>query len=123
MRKPWLFAGLAAVLIVAATPLFVGARGGTQNGCYVCEPDGFMDTHCSQVGDGQNGDGISCEEYPNGVSHNCRTFDGACTNTDVCGGGGGTGDGGGGGCTYEGGYCPPSCMSCSGGDGGGGYVY
>ncbi|MEM7050138.1 MAG: hypothetical protein AAF604_10775 [Acidobacteriota bacterium] len=26
-----------------------------------------------------------------------------------------TGGGGGGGCNYSGGWCPPSCMSCSGG--------
>lgn len=120
MRKWGILLSLGIVILAIAA--VAHARGGTNNGCYVCEWDGFMDDHCAQVGHNQSGLGISCYEVANGWSHDCVLEGGACLNTDVHDddpyGGGGSGY-----CTYEGGYCPPSCMSCSGGTGGGGYVY
>lgn len=66
---------------------------------------------------------IEIEGVPVEVLVECDAYGNQCYYTEVGGGGNGDcllddggcggGGGGGGGCTYDNGYCPPSCRTCS----------
>lgn len=113
MRKRWI--GLAALAGLLVAEGVAWAECGT---CQVCKVDtrAFVFSVASCViANNQNGsmccrvDSISFDSY-------CTMGGNACYGVIVDDGGGGSGGGGGGGgaCSYESGWCPPECMSCSG---------
>ena len=84
-------------------------------GCYVCKEHPsllFYYEDCTQVGSGEQGDGIYCKEMQSLLVRYCQTSGGACEYIVV---GGGTGGGGGGSsCGPTFGYCDVECFSCGG---------
>lgn len=98
------------------------ASAATYYGCLYCKyerPTGIAAT-CMQVGDGQNGDGTQCDDYPGMLGGSaCYTNNDPCFGIIVNGGGGSGGGGGGGGGSScgrgAGGVCEAQCFSCGGG--------
>jgi len=106
-------AGVALVSVSAAKADYVTYPPG----CYVCKENpslfGYYED-CSQVGNGEQGDGIYCREMRSLLVRYCQTTGGACEYIVVGGGGNGSGGGGGGSCGATFGYCPAECFSCGG---------
>jgi hypothetical protein len=110
--------GLAALagLMLLATAGAAWAACGT---CQTCKRNYVVfgtlaDFYCIVAND-QDGY-LCCNEQPLGNETYCAFSGDACYGIIVDDGGGGSGGGGGGGgaCSYQSGWCPPECMSCSG---------
>jgi len=100
-----LFVVLAVVVASAANAELIVTYGD----CRVCQSWG-IDTTCQYPSD--NGWGYeSCVETKSDIT-NCDTSGSQCMYADTGPGSGGGGGGGWGDCGYQGGYCPPECMSC-----------
>lgn len=113
-RMPWI--GLLAVLglTLAATN-----EGWAQcDTCQVCKYRSRITIPADYCSPAVSEDGNLCcmeTSLPAGGSL-CTAYSSACYGIEVTGGGGGGGGtAGGAGCTYQGGWCPAECMSCSGG--------
>src|ERR1043166_3959597 len=112
--------GLVLLLVVVPLLSVPAAQANFKTsppGCYVCKDNpslfGYYED-CSQVGNGERGDGIYCKEMQSFLVRYCQTSGGICEYIVVGGGntGGGGGDGGSCGATF--GYCDVECFSCGG---------
>lgn len=113
------------VLFVVVTCVFASDSyaWGYYEGCLECTyKSGWLPStsgeRCTQVGDGEYGDGIECRDRNEGLGWECQlTSPYPCYNVDVSGGGGTGGGGGfnddpGSGCQRIGGSCPAYCSYC-----------
>jgi hypothetical protein len=117
MVKRWMGLSILAGLLLLAAEGSAWAECGN---CQVCKENanvfGWRLDYCVIANDEDGWMCCSPEEV--GVHTYCRETGDACHGIIVDGGGGSGGGGGGGGgsnCSYQSGWCPPSCMSCSGG--------
>lgn len=119
-RMRWISLSLLAGLVLVCAEGAAWAGCGT---CQVCREKTRITIaadYCAIAND-ENGS-MCCSELDTGIGTYCTESGDACYGIIVDGGGGGSGGGGGGGstCSYQNGWCPPECWSCSGGTGGGG---
>jgi hypothetical protein len=107
---------LTGLMVITAE----GAGWAACDTCQVCRERTHITIpadYCSPAS-GENGS-LCCSEFNSGAGTYCGEYGSACYGIIIHGGGGSGGSGGGGGgCTYQGGWCPAECMSCSGGGGG-----
>lgn len=117
-RMRWIRLLLLAGLMLAAAEGAVWAGCGT---CQVCRERTRITIAADYCGVANNENGsMCCSEFDSGIGTYCWESGDACYGIIVDdGGGGGSGGGGGGGstCSYQEGWCPPECISCSGGSG------
>lgn len=110
---------LAAVVAI----MLSGGQGALWAGCGVCqlceeEQAITLSRDFCRLARDESGY-MCCREESFGLETFCVQSGSACYGIEVDGGGGGSGGGGGGGgCSYQGGWCPAECFSCSGGGGG-----
>lgn len=113
-RLHWIRLAVLAGLMLVGAQSAVWAACGT---CQVCREKTRLTIpadYCS-IADGENGS-LCCAEESIGIATYCTESGTLCYGIGVSPGGGGSGGGGGGGgCAYQSGWCPPECMSCSGG--------
>lgn len=115
MGKRMRWVGLRVFVVL----LLVGAQGAAWADCGTCQVckkrERFtIANDICLVADGENGS-MCCSQDSFGLAHYCTESGSACYGIIVGGGGGGGGTGSGGSsCTYQSGWCPAECMSCSG---------
>lgn len=112
-RKRWIgLAILVGLMLVVAE----GAAWAECGNCQICKVGtsslGFRIDFCT-VANNESG-WMCCEPQTIGLDTFCREAGDACYGI-VVDGGGGSGGGGGTTCSYQNGWCPAACMSCSGG--------
>ena len=103
-------------LTVLAALILVGSEGIAWAGCGTCQvcrertsltiPRDFCDVANNEHGY------LCCTPESIGPATYCWESGSACYGTNAGGGGGGDGEGGGE-CTYQNGWCPATCMSCT----------
>lgn len=113
-RKRWIELAVLAGLMLVAT---AGTAWAACGNCQTCKRNYVVfgtlaDFYCIVAND-QEGY-MCCHEQPLGNETYCVFGGDACYGI-IVGDGGGSAGGGGGGCSYQSGWCPPECMSCSGG--------
>ena len=113
-RKRWVgLVVLAGLLLVAAE----GAAWAECGTCQVCRTGNRVTIPADWCGIANDEDGyLCCEQFEVGFATYC-SLDGSACYGIIVGDGGGSGGGGGGVCSYQNGWCPAECMSCSGSGG------
>ena len=107
-------------LVVSLALMLTAAEGTGWAGCGACQVCRektnltIASDYCSLAND-ENGS-TCCSVFDSGAGSYCWESGSACYGIIVDGGGGTGGSGGGGTtCSYQNGWCPAECMSCSGG--------
>lgn len=112
-RMRWLGLTVLVGLMLAAAE---GAGWASCGACQVCVEKTSLTLardYC-KLANGENGS-LCCSEESYGFGTYCSESGSACYGIIIDGGGGGGGTGGGGtSCSYQNGWCPAECMSCSG---------
>jgi hypothetical protein len=115
MRMRWTGLVVLVGLMLVAADGVAWAGCGT---CQVCRERSRLTIpadYCA-LANNENGS-MCCTEFDSGAGTYCSESGSACYGIIVDGGGDGGGSGGGGGstCSYQNGWCPAECMTCSGG--------
>jgi hypothetical protein len=112
---------IGLMMEVAGLMLATGNAWAGCDSCQVCKEASAITIprdYCA-LANNQNGQ-LCCQTVDTGAGTYCYTYGSDCYGIIVNGGGGGAGGSGGSGstCSYQNGWCPAECMSCSGGTGG-----
>lgn len=117
MTKGMRWIKLSAIVLL----MLVGAGGALWadcGACQTCEKETAItiSRDFCRLANGEDGY-TCCRQDSFGLETFCVYGGSACYGISVGGGGGGGGTGGvgGGGCSYQNGWCPAECWSCSGG--------
>lgn len=113
-RRWWVGLSIFALLMLLAVP-GLWAECGT---CQTCEEKTAITIRRDYCRVANAEDGYTCcRQESFGMETWCAFGGSACYGISVGGGGGGGGGtgGGGGSCSYQNGWCPAECWSCSGG--------
>lgn len=111
-RKRWIGLALLAGLLLMAEDAAWAECGNCQVCIVQTNTLGFRVDFCA-IANNQGG-WMCCTPQELGWDTMCWESGDACYGI-IVDGGGGSGGGGGNNCSYQNGWCPPSCMSCSGG--------
>lgn len=118
MVRPMRWMGMTVLLGLMLASAEV-AGWATCDTCQVCRERTHITIPGDYCGIANNESGsLCCSEFDSGAGTYCSEYGSSCYGIVIDGGGGGgggTGGSGGGGCTYQNGWCPANCMSCSGG--------
>ena len=111
-RNRWIGLSILAGLMLLAAEGAAWAGCGT---CQVCKTGSYLTIPADWCGIANDEDGwMCCSEFQVGPATYCSMDGDACYGI-IVDGGGGSGGGGGTTCSYQNGWCPAACMSCSGG--------
>lgn len=112
-RRRWIGLAMLTGLLVVGMEGAAWAVCGT---CQVCKWDSralLFENYFCEIANNESGS-ICCELQKIGWDTFCWETGDACYGI-IVDGGGGSGGGGGTTCSYQNGWCPAACMSCSGG--------